>query len=211
MDGDHFGDFEYERRFFVRELPTDITANQHPSVIIQAYLLAADGYAVRIRGQASDVAELPAPTDPSDQVLAAIAPHFNFCALTAKGPYVGGTRYEAERELDASVCYQMLKRAGARITKLRYSAWLGEDGWVIDQFLGANAPLIIAECERGGPVVDLAIPAFCFHEVTADHRFSNDYLSGQPYRQWAYHFEEELAVSGPSFITEFGTNTHLQP
>lgn len=210
MESENFGDFEFERRFFIRDLPTEITESQHPSVIVQAYLLATDGYAVRIRAQASDVAKLPGLNDSSDEVLAAIAPHLNFCALTAKGPYVGGTRYEAERELDAAVAYQMLQRAPARITKLRYSAWLGEDGWVIDQFLGANAPLIIAECERGGPVVDLTIPAFCVHEVTEDHRFSNDYLSGQPYRGWAYRFEEELAVTGPSFVTDFGTNHHAE-
>ena len=68
--------------------------------------------------------------------------------MTAKGPATGGTRYEAERELDPLVAGQIVSRAEHVIVKVRYSAWLGEDGWIIDRFLGRNAPLLLAEVER---------------------------------------------------------------
>ena len=50
-ESENYGDFEFERRFFVRELPE--MRGEIPAVIVQSYLLADDGYAVRLRLQAS--------------------------------------------------------------------------------------------------------------------------------------------------------------
>jgi len=199
------GDFEFERRFLVKDVPLDLL--DAPALIVQSYFLAEDGYALRLRAQASGTAaELSALTSP----LSVLARHtFDFCALTVKGPTVGGTRYEAEREIDVNVGVEMIRRGGGRIVKTRYSAWLGADGWVIDVFGGANHPLVVAECERSGPVVDLQIPAFCVTEITDDLRFSNDSLSHTPYSAWEASFAAELAVSGPRFRQDFGHNAHL--
>lgn len=199
-------DFEYERRFFVRELPRHLVGEEPPAVIVQTYFLAVDGYGLRLRLQASAPATRLDPATRADDALTLFAADFDLCVLTAKGPYVGGTRYEAERELDIGVGIEMSRRGGATIAKSRFSVWLDEDGWVIDEFAGANRPLIIAECERGGPVTDLRIPSFCLTEVTDDPRFSNDFLANAPYSTWAYRFEEEFAVRGPHFLTDFGTN-----
>ncbi|RXR26671.1 CYTH domain-containing protein [Oerskovia turbata] len=199
------GDFEFERRFLVKDVPVDLL--DAPALIVQSYFLAEDGYALRLRAQASaTAADLSAATSP----LSVLDRHtFDFCALTVKGPQVGGTRYEAEREVDVNVGVEMIRRGGGRIVKTRYSAWLGADGWVIDVFGGANHPLVIAECERSGPVVDLQIPDFCVTEITDDRRFSNDSLSHTPYSAWAGSFAAELAVSGPRFRQDFGHNAHL--
>lgn len=48
-----FGDFEFERKFYVHELPAVAALDPRPALIVQAYLFAADGYAVRIRLQLS--------------------------------------------------------------------------------------------------------------------------------------------------------------
>jgi adenylate cyclase len=100
----------------------------------------------------------------------------------------------------------MVRRGGARVAKTRHSVWLGDDGWVIDTFAGANAPLVVAEVERGGPVTDLTIPSFCVTEVTSDPRFSNDALAGRPYGAWASDYEAELAADGPRFLKSLGHN-----
>ena len=206
MASSGFGDFEFERKFFVRELGSSVLSEPDPVLIVQSYFLAADGYALRVRLQApADAVPLPQDSD-EENVLAALADQVTFCALTAKGPYVGGTRYEAERELDPSVGLGMVRRGGQKVIKHRHSVWLGTDGWVLDSFLGANAPLIVAECERDGPVTDLVIPDFCVTEVTDDPRFANDFLARHPYQQWARTFESELAASGPRFLREFGHN-----
>ena len=204
MSDTGFGDFEFERKFVVRELPAAVRDEPAPALIIQSYFLAAEGYALRVRLQA------PAPAGSLDgfvddeSLLEEV--DFTFCALTAKGPYVGGTRYEAERELDVSVGRAMVRLGGHRIVKHRHSVWLGTDGWVIDAFLGASSPLIVAECERGGPVTDLAIPDFCLSEVSDDPRFANDALALRPYSEWRREFEAELATCGPRFLQHFGTN-----
>lgn len=200
------GDFEFERRFYLREVPEQARAEGTPAVIVQTYFLAKDGYGLRIRLQASAPRKTLSTLTRAEDALEIFEHDFDFCSLTAKGPYVGGTRYEAEKELDVNLGLQMCRRGGVTIAKSRHSVWLGEDGWVIDEFAGTNRPLVIAECERGGPVVDLAIPSFCVSEVTADARFSNDALVQHPFAHWHESFEAQLAEQGPVFLTEFGTN-----
>ncbi|MDM8084909.1 CYTH domain-containing protein [Cellulomonas cellasea] len=200
------GDFEFERRFFVREVPSEALAEPDPVLIVQSYYLADQGFALRLRVQSSTARiEMDGSEDVLD-VLDEFAGQFDFCALTAKGPMIEGTRYEAEREIDVSVGVEMIRRGGARIVKNRYSVWLGGDGWVIDVFGGANRPLVIAECERGGPVTDLTIPAFCVSEVTGDRRFSNDALATAPFSGWAAAYAAELAEQGPHFLQGLGVN-----
>jgi len=202
-----YGDFEFERRFLVRDLPDDL--RDAPALIVQSYYLADEGYALRLRAKAPAVdTPMDAGADPL-VLLERYADAVDLCTLTAKGPTAGGTRYEAEREIDVAVGLQMIRRGGARIVKTRYSAWLGTDGWVVDVFGGANHPLVVAECERTGPVTDLQIPAFCVTELTDDPRFSNDALASRPYGVWRDVFEAELAASGPRFLQDFGRNERL--
>lgn len=196
------GDFEFERRFLARDVPAELL-DAEPALIVQSYYLADEGYALRVRAQASSVADVDVRLD-EVTLLERYADRVDFCAVTVKGPMNGGTRYEAEREIDPLVGVQMVRRGGARVAKVRHSVWLGEDGWVVDVFAGANAPLVVAEVERGGPVTDLAIPGFCVTEVTADARFANDGLAHRPYAAWAAAWEAELARTGPRFLPGFG-------
>jgi len=202
MSESGFGDFEFERKFLVRDLPAVTASDPTPALIVQAYLFASDGYAVRVRVQG------PAPADLSNAAIDLIEAisEDSIGTMTAKGPAAGGTRYEAERELDPLVAGEIVRRADHVVTKVRYSVWLGEDGWIIDQFLNGNAPLLMAEVERGGPVVDLAIPTFCVTEVSEDDRFRNEYLAHQPYGTWADAHRRELDLLGPTFVSTLGQN-----
>ncbi len=204
------GDFEFERRFVARDVPAELL-EATPTLIVQSYLLAADGYAVRVRVQAPCV---PAVQDPGLDELLLLERYVDrveFASVTVKGPMVAGTRYEAERELDPLMGIEIVRRGPARVAKLRHAVWLGDDGWVIDVFTGSNAPLVVAEVERGGPVTDLAIPAFCVTEVTTDHRFANDALASRAFSTWAAELDAELAEHGPVFLSELGTNRRLEP
>lgn len=202
-----YGDFEFERRFWVPQLPDRL--RDAPALIVQSYFLTDGGYALRLRASA---AGLDVPLGPDADAVALLRAHasdVDLCTVTAKGPMNGGTRYEAEREIDTGVGIEMICRAGSRIVKTRYSVWLGTDGWVVDFFGGANHPLVVAECERSGPVTNLAIPDFCVTEITDDSRFSNDALARSPYRDWSAAFGREFAAAGPRFGQEFGVNTRL--
>ncbi|MGE0214752.1 hypothetical protein [Mycolicibacterium sp.] len=202
MSDTGFGDFEFERKFFVRQMPAVAASDPSPMLIAQAYLFAADGYAVRVRLQG------PAPADldgtPAELVTALGGEGIG--TMTAKGPAAGGTRYEAERELDPLVAGQIVARADHVVLKIRSSVWLNEDGWVIDRFLAGNAPLILAEVERNAPVVDLPIPSFCATEVSEDDRFRNEYLAHQPFGAWAQDYSRELELLGPRFVDSLGQN-----
>ncbi|MBN9635365.1 MAG: CYTH domain-containing protein [Actinobacteria bacterium] len=203
MSESDFGDFEFERKFLVRDLPAVTASDPSPALIVQAYLFASDGYAVRVRVQGPAPADL---SDPSIDLIEAIGSSDSLGTMTAKGPAAGGTRYEAERELDPLVAGEIIRRADHVVTKVRYSVWLGEDGWIVDRFLGGNAPLLLAEVERGGPVVDLAIPTFCVTEVSEDDRFRNEYLAHHPYGTWADAHRRELDLLGPTFVSTLGQN-----
>lgn len=205
MSESDFGDFEFERKFYVRELPGVTALDPRPALIVQAYLFAADGYAVRVRLQGPAPAELDGT--PDELIGAMLLTNADAIGtMTAKGPAAGGTRYEAERELDPMVAGQIVSRAEHVVVKIRYSAWLGEDGWIVDQFLGRNAPLLLAEVERNAPVVDLTIPAFCVTEVSEDDRFRNEYLAHQPFGEWADGYRDELQRVGPRFVDTLGIN-----
>lgn len=209
MSEQGFGDFEFERKFYVGDVPEAAALDPAPTLIVQAYLFASDGYAVRVRvqgsapadGSARDVARSGGAGSLVDCLTESVAG-----TMAAKGPAIGGTRYEAERELDALVAGEIVRRSDFVVAKVRYSMWLGEDGWVIDEFLGANSPLVMAEVERGGPVVDLAIPDFCLSEVSEDDRFRNEYLAHIPFDSWCEQYRRELALLGPRFVHSLGEN-----
>jgi adenylate cyclase len=203
-----YSDFEFERRFLVRRLP-DVLRDA-PSLIVQSYFLSDGGYALRVRIQAGGVeAGVDGESDPRD-VIDAHRERFDFAAVTVKGPSAGGTRYEAERQLDPLVGVELVARGGARVVKTRYAVWLGADGWSVDVFGGANHPLVVAECERSGPVTGLQIPDFCVTEITDDRRFSNESLAVDPYGEWSAAHAQELARTGPRFREDFGENQRLE-
>lgn len=206
MGSMEWSDFEFERKFFLAGgVPPIADADPSPDAIVQSYLLAEDGYALRVRihgpapEQIRDLADI-------DALINTMAETITFATMTAKGPAAGGTRYEAERALDPLVAANMVRRGHDRVVKVRHSLWLDEDGWIIDEFLGQNAPLVIAEVERGGPVTDLIIPDFCTTEVSEDDRFRNEFLAMTPYRRWQETYQRELALTGPRFVQHLGQN-----
>lgn len=202
MSDTGYGDFEFERRFWVRDLPVDLL-DEAPATIVQSYYLADEGYALRVRVQTPGAPALDPALTPLE-ALEEYEDRFDFCAVTVKGPMNSGTRYEAERELDIAVGIQLVRRGGQRIAKSRHSVWLGDDGWVVDVFAGGNAPLVVAEVERGGPVTDLVVPSFCVTEVTDDPRFANDALARAPYGTWGDAYVAELERTGPRFLSGLG-------
>ncbi|MDR0950136.1 MAG: hypothetical protein LBM13_00625 [Candidatus Ancillula sp.] len=212
-----FPDFEFERRFFCQEMPRLDDDGFPPHLIIQSYFLAEDGYAIRVRLQASEVkikmTERLKSKEAIEEVLDNFSKMWDMAFITVKGPTIGGTRYEVENSIDVLVAAEMIRRSKAEqiIVKNRHSYWAGKDGWVIDEFAGKNYGLVIAECERLSPVTDLEIPEFCTKEVTDDTRFSNDKLVKNPYMKWAKDYKIELnqiLKDSPEkiFSNQFGQN-----
>lgn len=210
--------FEFERKFYVRSLPSQAREDASQSIIVQAYVFAEAGYAVRVRmvfhGLEPEFPKFHEATDYMGayerrvlQTLIAQAENSEgdedktvTATIAVKSPPVSGERYELENELDRDVAAQIIYRSSRIVLKTRYSLWYGEDGWEFDVFGGQNAGLIVAECERISPVVNLTVPKFCITEVTGDLRFTNDFLSKEPWSQWQDQFRAELEARGPFFL-----------
>ena len=102
-------DFEYERRFFCRALPPELDDGE-PMLIVQSYYVHDGNYALRVRLQTHGVRiDMNADTDPI-AVLRQYRDRFTEAFVTVKGPSVGGTRYEAEREIDARIAAELVMR-----------------------------------------------------------------------------------------------------
>ncbi len=211
--------FEFERKFFVNQLPSAAVAHGSKQTIIQAYVFAEAGYAIRIRLSFQGEAVLAQCMQRrpkfqesidclgayerkvlQDLLEAQTDPESIAATMAVKSPAVNGERYELETEINTDVAIQIIQRSHRIILKDRYSLWVGQDGWEFDVFAGENQGLIIAECERLTPVVDLAIPDFCVTEVTNDIRFSNDSLAVEPWQHWEVQFRQALAAQGPYFL-----------
>ncbi|RKW14294.1 MAG: CYTH domain-containing protein [Cardiobacterium sp.] len=109
--------------------------------------------------------------------------------LTIKGLTVGISRAEYEYAIPLADAVQMLDTLAERplIEKIRYTIPHAGMLWEIDEFLGDNAGLIIAEIELADASQTFAKPAWIGTEVSDDPRYYNANLVRHPYRLWKNH------------------------
>ena len=72
------------------------------------------------------------------------------------------------------------------VEKNRYRIPAAEPGlaWEVDEFFGANAPLVTAEIELPDEKTVVALPDWIGREVTDDHRYKNNNLAAHPFSEW---------------------------
>jgi len=105
--------------------------------------------------------------------------------LTVKSAPQGMTRAEFEYEIPVTDAEQMLKFTdGPIVEKNRHV--IVQDGlkWEVDEFLGDNAGLVIAEIELTSEDQPFSRPAWLGREVTRDGRYYNSNLAAHPYKLW---------------------------
>ena len=56
--------------------------------------------------------------------------------------------------------------------------------WDVDEFLGANAGLVLAEVELEDEGQEIALPEWAGEEVTGDVRYYNSRLAHDPFSAW---------------------------
>jgi adenylate cyclase len=107
--------------------------------------------------------------------------------LSVKAMTPGRARAEFEADIAAVDAQEMLSRLceGPLIEKWRHIVVHAGDRWEIDEFLGDNAGLVIAELELDSEQQEFARPAWLGEEVTDDQRYYNFRLSQHPYREWS--------------------------
>lgn len=107
--------------------------------------------------------------------------------LTIKGPSnkSGTTRFEWEKKIsidEAKNLFQLCEKG--IIEKYRYEICFGKHTYEIDEFLGDNEGLIIAEIELSNENEEFYIPKWLGKEVTGIEKYYNSNLSKNPYSKW---------------------------
>ncbi|MFN0128837.1 MAG: CYTH domain-containing protein [Verrucomicrobiales bacterium] len=105
--------------------------------------------------------------------------------LTIKGPTIGISRLEFEYPVPLADAEQLLALCvGPLIEKNRFEILHAGRIWQVDEFLGDNAGLIVAEVELASATDEIDLPDWVGKEVSHDARYSNANLASNPFSQW---------------------------
>ena len=106
--------------------------------------------------------------------------------ITIKGRRVGAIATEFEYPIPAKHAEAMLSTMsiGSLIRKCRHEVIHAGRRWEVDEFLDDNFGLVVAELELESEDEDFPRPEWAGEEVTADPRYSNSSLVGNPFVKW---------------------------
>jgi len=105
--------------------------------------------------------------------------------LTIKGISIGVTRAEYEYEIPFEEAKELLDNfSSSELSKIRYEILVDGKVWEIDEFLGDNIGLIVAEIELTSEDENFSIPAWVDEEVTGQDKYYNSNLTIEPYKNW---------------------------
>lgn len=107
--------------------------------------------------------------------------------LTVKGPTSGVSRSEFEYPIPVEDAQLMLDELadGPVVEKVRHLVRVDEHIWEVDEFGGANAPLVMAEVELRAADEEFALPEWAGQDVSDDQRYYNVNLATTPYSTWS--------------------------
>lgn len=106
--------------------------------------------------------------------------------LAVKGAGDGPARAEFEYPIPPAEAMQLLDTLCLQppVEKYRYLVPFAELTWEIDEFLGSNAGLLLAEVELERNDQPIELPPWVGEEVTGDPRYYNAWLARHPYTTW---------------------------
>ena len=108
--------------------------------------------------------------------------------LTIKGASRDGglSRYEWEKAIDPHEALELMALAeGAVIEKMRHLVEYEGHTFEVDEFMGNNQGLVIAEVELHNAEEQVALPHWIGRELTGEKRFYNSHLRAHPYCEWS--------------------------
>lgn len=106
--------------------------------------------------------------------------------INIKSAVIGTHRLEYEYEIPLAEANEILERLCQQplIEKKRHFVVHDKHTWEIDEFMGANAGLIVAEIELSNLDEKFLKPSWVGAEVTHDLRYYNNNLCKSPYKEW---------------------------
>lgn len=124
-------------------------------------------------------------THPERTVRVRIRGDKGFITVKGKSGENGLSRFEWEKEVPVAEAEALLPLCEkGMIEKIRHEIKAGRHLIEVDEFLGENAGLLIAEIELASEDEEFYKPDWLGEEVTGDVRYYNSQLSKEPYKSW---------------------------
>jgi len=124
-------------------------------------------------------------THPNRTVRVRIKGNNGFLTIKGISNEAGTSRFEWEQEIEVSDAEALLKICEeTSIEKIRYEIPQGNYMFEVDEFLGENEGLVIAEIELQDENDPFDCPKWLGEEVTGQVKYYNSLLSKHPYKSW---------------------------
>ena len=153
---------EIERKFLVNSEAFKSEAHRRTR-IVQGFLNTHPERTVRIRIQGND----------------------GFITVKGKSNKSGLSRFEWEKQISQAEAEELLHLCEPGIIeKTRYEIYSDNHTFEVDDFMGENEGLIIAEIELQSETESFQKPDWLGKEVTGDVKYYNSNLSKNPFKTW---------------------------
>jgi len=124
-------------------------------------------------------------THPERTVRVRLAGEKGYLTVKGKGNDSGTTRFEWETEISTSEATNLIDLCEPIILeKVRYKVPIGKHMFEVDEFLGENKGLVIAEIELEHEDEYFEKLGWLGEEVTGKPKYYNSQLSIKPFDQW---------------------------
>jgi len=164
---------EIERKFLVSDDGWRRAAHR-VSAMAQGYINDQRSMDVRLHGSAAQRASVRVRIDGGEAFL------------NLKSRELGHTRQEFDYPIPVEDARALLALCiGGVIEKRRHHVQHGAHLWEVDEFLGQNAGLVVAEIELASADQAFEMPEWAGREVTDSLRYYNLALASRPYSQWS--------------------------
>ncbi|MDC6350855.1 CYTH domain-containing protein [Zeaxanthinibacter sp. PT1] len=152
--------------------------------IERKFLVVSRGY----QDKASEIEQIRQGflnTDPARTVRIRILDNSAFLTVKGASSADGTSRFEWEKTIPVDEAHKLLKLCeDVPIEKNRYKVPVGKHIFEVDEFLGANSGLVIAEIELGSVDEAYEQPEWLGQEVTGEPAYYNSQLSKHPFSLW---------------------------
>ncbi len=106
--------------------------------------------------------------------------------LTIKGISIGASRSEFEYEIPRTEAKELLDQFSvSELSKIRYKILFENKLWEVDEFLGDNEGLMVAEIELQSEDESFRSPDWIGQEVTGEEKYYNSNLTQLPFKKWS--------------------------
>ena len=127
-------------------------------------------------------------TDPERTVRVRIKGDKGYLTIKGKGNATGTTRFEWEQEISLVEATNLIDLCEPGILeKIRFEVPVGKHVFEVDEFLGENKGLVVAEVELQYEDERFEKPKWLGDEVTGQTKYYNSQLSKKPFSKWYFN------------------------